>query len=124
MSLLELFFVFSVGAGLYSGIELLWRGRTHWSMLICGGLCFLLMYLIGGTALTLWLRCIICALVISAVEFITGCLVNLLLGWQVWDYSDRAFNILGQVCPLYSFYWLLLTVPGLFLCGGLRRLLG
>lgn len=84
----------------------------------------MLMYLIGGTALPLLAKCVLSTLAISSVELVTGCLVNIILKWNVWDYSDRAFNILGQVCPLYSFYWLLLTVPGLFLCSGLRRLLG
>lgn len=92
-------------------------------MLLCGGLCFTLMYLIAATALPIIAKCLICTLAISSVEFLTGYLVNIILKWNVWDYSACTGNILGQVCPLYSFYWLLLTVPGLFLCSLLRKLL-
>ena len=57
------------------------------------------------------------------MEFYTGCLVNLRLGWQVWDYSAMPFNLLGQVCPGFLLLWLALSLPGLWLCMGLRRLL-
>ena len=120
---MEYTLVYLIGAFLYAGIELLWRGWTHWSMLLCGGLCFTLMYLIAAAALPLIAKCLISALAISAVEFVTGCVVNIILKWEVWDYSSRAGNLLGQICPQYSLYWLLLSIPGLFLCGILRRFL-
>ena len=42
---------------------------------------------------------------ITAAEFATGLVVNLLLGWQVLDYSAEPANLLGQICLRYSFYW-------------------
>ena len=72
---------FAVGAAGYPCIEILARGHTHWSMALLGGACVL-------------------ALV-----------VNLALGWQVWDYSREFGNVLGQICPLYSFFWFLLCLP-------------
>ena len=35
--------VFSLGGLGYGGIEILWRGATHWSMLLTGGVCLLLL---------------------------------------------------------------------------------
>ncbi len=122
--LLEILLVFTVGAGLYGLIEILWRGYTHWSMLLCGGACFTLMYWVNLAALPLWAKCIICAVCISALEFCTGYLVNIILKWDVWDYSDRALNLLGQICPLYSLFWLLLSVPGLYLSRWLKSIFG
>lgn len=119
---MDFLLVYIIGAGLYGLIELLWRGWTHWTMLVCGGACFTLMYLISGFAVPLWAKCLLSALVISTVEFCTGYLVNITLGWNVWDYSDRAFNIMGQICPMFSLIWLVLSVPGIYLCSGLRRL--
>ena len=113
---MEILSVFFLGAGLYGLIEILWRGHTHWTMLICGGACFLLMYLLSLTRLPLVYKWCLSALSVTAVEFMTGCLVNIILGWQVWDYSGNAFNILGQVCPLYSLFWLILSIPGIALC--------
>lgn len=121
--LLETLFAAGVGAALYGGIEILWRGRTHWTMLLAGGLCFAIMYLIATRtdwpALEKWLAS---AAVITAVEFVTGALVNVRMGWNVWDYSSMPLNLYGQICPLYSFYWFLLSIPGTALCGGISRL--
>ena len=47
--------------------------------------------------------------------------MNLRLGWQVWDYSSQPGNVLGQVCPLFCFLWLMLSLPVLLLCGWLRH---
>lgn len=119
---LELLFVFLIGAGLYGTAELLWRGYSHWTMLLCGGACFTLMYLLSATSLPLWAKCFISAAAISLVEFAVGYLVNITFGWQVWDYSDRPLNIMGQVCPLYSLFWLLLSYPAMHICAFLRSI--
>lgn len=104
--------LFFIGGGLYNLIEILWRGYTHWSMFLLGGLCFLL---IGGihTRLqkcSLFWRCTLCALTITAMEFLCGCLVNRVLHLGVWDYSAFPLNLLGQVCLLYTVLWGLLSV--------------
>ena len=75
----------------------------------------------GRTHHTLWWRCLRSAGIITAYEFVVGCLVNLRLGWQVWDYSSQPGNVLGQVCPLFCFLWLMLSLPVLLLCGWLRH---
>ncbi len=113
---------FFLGGGLYGLCELLFRGRTHWTMLLAGGLCLLLLYLAGGLELRLWQRCVLGMAVITAVEFLFGCLLNLRLGLGVWDYSGRFGNLLGQICPLFSLAWLGLSLPASLLCALLRRL--
>ena len=90
-------------------------------MVLCGGLCFLVMYLISGLPLCLMKKCVLSSAAICTAEFYTGCLVNLRLGWNVWDYSALPMNLMGQICPLYTLYWLLLSVPGTALCGGISR---
>lgn len=120
---MEYILVYLTGAGLYGLLELSWRGWTHWTMLLCGGACFSLMYLIAPSVLPMWRKCVLSAAAITTVEFYIGCLVNLRLGWQVWDYSAMPFNLLGQVCPGFLLLWLALSLPGLWLCMGLRRLL-
>lgn len=85
-------------------------------MLLCGGACFALMYQISLSALTFPWKCLLSACVITAVEFVTGCLVNIILKWQVWDYSSLPGNLWGQICPQFFLMWLLLSVPGLGLC--------
>lgn len=123
MIITEFFLIYSLGALLYGAIELIWRGWTHWSMLLCGGLCFYLLYAVSSLELGFVKKLILSAAGISTVEFFTGCLVNLRMGWQVWDYSSLRFNLLGQICPQFSLMWLLLSIPGLWLCRLLRSLL-
>ena len=119
---MEFLLVYTVGGLLYALLELAWRGWTHWTMVLCGGLCFSLMYLISRAGLPRLPKYILSAAVITAVEFLTGCLVNLRLGWAVWDYSDLPYNLLGQVCPQFLLLWFVLSVPGMALCSAIRRL--
>lgn len=120
---MEYILVYMTGAVLYGLLELGWRGWTHWTMLLCGGACFLLMYLIALTALPLLRKSILSAVATVTLEFYTGCLVNLRLGWQIWDYSALPWNLLGQICPQFLLLWLALSLPGLWLCSRLRRIL-
>lgn len=103
--------LFCVGGLLYILIELLWRGYSHWSMFLLGGLCFF--YAGIQNEYTAWekplvLQAVQVALFITAAEFAAGCVVNLWLGWHIWDYSDMPLNLLGQICFTYSALWILL----------------
>lgn len=61
------------------------------------------------------IRAVFCAVGISAVEFAAGIVLNRVLKLGVWDYSRQPLNILGQICPLYSVYWFLLSLAVIFL---------
>ena len=119
----EYIFIFSLGSFLYGLTEVLWRGWTHWSMLLCGGLCFTLMYIISRSSLPVIKKCILSSAAIAVVEFYAGCILNIILHWNIWDYSDIPYNILGQICPRFLFFWFLLSFPGVALCSGLSRLM-
>ncbi len=119
---MEFLFIFSLGSLLYGLTEILWRGWTHWSMLICGGLCFSLMYRINLLKLPLLKKYILSSAAIITVEFYAGVILNLFLKLNVWDYSSMSHNILGQICPQFLFLWFLLSIPGIWLCGQLSRL--
>ena len=56
----------------------------------------------------------------TTAEFFTGCLVNLHLGWNIWDYSDNWGNILGQICPAYTLAWIPLAAAAIVLDDILR----
>lgn len=124
MTIAETFAVFTAGAAGYGLIEILWRGRTHWSMLITGGLCFLFMYIIANFShMQFWKQILLSAAVVTTLEFLCGIVVNLHFGWAVWDYSDMPGNILGQICPAFSIGWLLLSIPAMPLCRGMKNLI-
>lgn len=109
---------FCFGGALYGLIEVIFRGYTHWSMLLAGGTAFLLIGVICRriSRRHFVLKCIIGAALITAVEFIFGCIFNLTLNMSVWDYSGYPLNLLGQICPAFAALWLVLCIPGLPLC--------
>ncbi|MCD7999048.1 MAG: putative ABC transporter permease [Clostridiales bacterium] len=111
------------GGILYTILELVWRGQSHWTMFLLGGLCFVVLGLINEILpldMPLWQQVLIGAAIITALEFLTGCIINLLLGWNVWDYSKLPGNILGQICPLYCLLWLPVSLAGIVLDDWLR----
>ena len=115
--------VFLVGGILYSIIEILWRGYTHWTMTVVGGLCFLFLYLLNGRMRerSLLERCLAGAGIITAVEFVAGIVVNRILFLDVWDYSAMRFHLLGQVCLFFSCMWFALCIPAYLLSNMIRR---
>ena len=118
----------TIGGLIYVLFELISRGYSHWTMFLLGGTCFVLLGLINeildwDTPLTL--QMLIGCTVITVLEFITGCVVNLWLGWNVWDYSDLKFNILGQISLFSSIGWYFISLVGITLDDWLRyRLFG
>ena len=97
----------------YCILETLWRGFTHWSMLITGGVCLTLLYnaFTAYRELPLLTKCVLGSIIITAVELVVGCIVNLWLGLNVWDYSRIPLNFYGQICVLYSTLWGFLCIP-------------
>ena len=116
-------FLFVVGGLIYILIELLWRGHTHISMFVLGGICFVAIGLINELFPWdfgfLW-QSMIGAVVVTVLEFITGLVVNVWLGLNVWDYSDMPLNILGQICLPFSIAWIALSAIAIVLDDYLR----
>lgn len=112
-NLLKAVFLFVCGGGIYTLIEVLWRGRTHISMFIVGGLCF---YLIGlFNEFTSWEDSLFKqmlggAVLITVFELLSGFYLNCYLCLNIWDYSDLPFNFMGQICPLFFIAWFFLSL--------------
>ncbi|NLO48082.1 MAG: hypothetical protein GX111_07190 [Clostridiales bacterium] len=123
MSAIEYPAVFAMGAVGYASMELLFRKHTHWTMLIAGGICFLLIYLISNLKhLTKPEKWLIGAIACTAVEFFIGGIVNLSLGWRVWSYAHYPMNVLGQICLAFSILWFFLCIPVCEVCILLKAL--
>lgn len=113
-----------IGGLVYMGIETLWRGYTHWSMGVLGGVCFALIGLLDEWQdhPPLWIQMVQGAAMVTWLEFLTGLIVNVWLGWNVWDYSDIPGNLMGQVCPQFSVAWFFLSAAAIKLENALHRL--
>lgn len=116
---------FVIGGVGYAAIELLWRGRTHPTMIAAGGICFVLFSWVAERFETrpLILKAALCAVAVTAVELVFGVVFNIMLGMQVWDYSNVPFNLLGQICPRFSALWALLGLIFIPLAERLNRLI-
>lgn len=100
-----------VGGLIYIGIEILYRGYSHWSMGILGGVCFILIGKLDEwqNHPPMFRQMIQGSLIVTALEFVTGCIVNLWLKWDIWDYSNLPFNLLGQISLYFTLAWFFLT---------------
>lgn len=116
-------FLLLIGGILYYSLECICRGYSHWTMILVGGICFILIGLINEIfpkSISICTQAIISSIIITIVEFISGYILNIKLGLNIWDYSDKHLNFMGQICLQNSFYWLLLSVLGIILDDYLR----
>jgi uncharacterized membrane protein len=119
----ELFFVFAVGFFTYILVELAWRSYSHLSMGLAGGFSLLCIYFLccAFPQLNFIIKSLLSAVAITIIELIFGLILNRFLGLSIWDYSTQAFNLMGQICPLFSALWFFLCLPIIPLCKLLNR---
>lgn len=114
----EYLVLLTLGGTIYYTFEMLFRGFSHWSMFLLGGICLVF---IGQQGLwvkwtdPLWLQVLRCVVFVSAGEFITGIIVNKWLGWAVWDYTDQPLQLFGQICVPFAIIFSGLCVLGIFM---------
>ncbi|MHB8128602.1 MAG: putative ABC transporter permease [Mobilitalea sp.] len=119
-------FLFLTGGFAYGGIEIISRGYSHISMLVGGGICFILIGLLDeifSWDMSIISQMAISAIIITTVEFVIGIVVNIWLKLNVWDYSAKPYNILGQVCLLYTNIWFFLSLFAILMDDYLRYFL-
>lgn len=106
--MLERMMLFVLGGGGYLGIELAWRGTSHWTMFLAGGVCLCLLQGLAVRPVCLPLAAGAGAAAVSGLEVCIGLACRELLHVAVWDYSAEWGNLAGLVCPRYCLYWFLL----------------
>ena len=120
----ELNITFLIGAIAYPCLEIAFRGHTHWTMSLAGGLCFALLYAFQAAMpdLPFWQKAVAGTVIITTVELAIGTVVNLWLHWTVWDYSDLHFHYLGQISLAFVFIWYFLSSLFFGVAGSVRRI--
>ena len=110
--ILKEFIIFIIFGLMYVTIELLYRGYTHYSMFIVGGICGVLIGLINDNTpdMPLLPQCVLGTVIITVIELLTGLFLNVYLGLNVWDYSNQPFNFMGQICPQFCIIWCILSI--------------
>ena len=104
-------------------LELLWRGRSHHTMFLLGGACFLLLGKLNRTKPRLNLpgRMLAGSAVCTSGELLFGLLFN--RGYGIWDYRGLPWNLGGQICLLYSLLWMPLSLAAMWLYEGSEGIL-
>ncbi len=111
----------SCGAAYYV-IEMVYRGYSHVSMFILAG--FLGVFCIDtpnnifGYDLDYSIQILISTILCTLGEGITGLVVNIKMGLNVWDYSNLQFTFFFGQCNLFFvFAWaLIIGCFGIFFC--------
>ena len=112
-------FYFLSGGCLYPVLEIFYRGHSHLSMGIAGGISLCGIEHICCEHMKnrpLLLRCLVGGGIITGIELVTGLIVNRQLGLQVWDYSDKRTSLGGQICLPASLLWTILSLPAMGYC--------
>ncbi|MEF9921612.1 MAG: hypothetical protein RR347_07650 [Anaerovoracaceae bacterium] len=104
--------MFAMGGIGYGAMEIIFRGYTHWSMCLTGGACVLTFFYLEEIidSMSVFAAALIGATIITIYEFSIGLVVNIWFGWNVWDYTMRPGNVLGQICPLFFVLWFFLCL--------------
>lgn len=114
----EYIVLFLMGGCIYYSFEIVFRGFSHWSMFLLGGLSLWFCTwqgLILEWKEPLWKQVLYCVIFVTSMEFMTGLLVNRVLGWNVWDYSEQPFQLFGQICVPFMIIFAGLCVMGILL---------
>ena len=94
------------GGAVYFLLEVAWKTATgeperiSWAMLIVAMLLTVAVERCGYQLpweVPLFLQALACSVLVTAVEFVSGLIINVWLGLGVWDYSHLPGNIMGQM---------------------------
>ena len=77
-------------------------------MFFAGGSCFLLLGSLSRRRLPLLAKGVLGAGMITAVELLTGLLVN--RRYEVWDYRGLPGNFHGQICLPFFLLWIPVSI--------------
>lgn len=125
-TILKYFTLFLIGGVSYYFIEIFYRGYSHFSMIIVGGLCFILIGSINefsNNEIPLLAQMLISVLIVDIIELISGIIINRVLLLNVWDYSQLRFNFLGQISLNSSIAWFFLSLLAIYIDDLLRYLI-
>jgi len=132
---LVLAFLFAAGGTVGWGLEVIYRrffSQKHWvnpgyltgPCLPLYGMSLCVLYVLSSSEsyipvnyplLRKIILFLLMALAITMIEFVVGIVGLKITKVRLWDYTNHKGNIYGVVCPLYSFYWSILSAIYYFL---------
>lgn len=113
--------LFLIGGAGYLAIELCYRGWSHWTMFVLGGLCFVLMGHLGRQTprMSLPAQMLFGAAICTGGELLFGLLFN--RDYAIWDYRRQMYNFGGQICLAFSMLWIPVSFGAILIFDWLDR---
>lgn len=102
------------GGLLYGLLEILWRGYTHWTMILLATILCIPLDLANEHIpweTPLWFQAVLGGGIITIGELVAGLILNVWLDMDIWCYSNLPGNLWGQICPQFTAIWCLLSGP-------------
>ncbi len=115
--MLKYFTMFMIGGLVYGLIEISARGYTHISMGVLGAVSMLVIHLTNDArreGMNYFIQLSVITLFITSIELLTGEILNVRLGMNIWDYSDIPLNFDGQICLPFVGIWFVLSAAGVW----------
>lgn len=114
-------FLFWFGGSTYVTFEVFFRGYSHWTMFLLSGILFL--YIDALNEIWDWnivTQTLCGTLSVVVAEFLAGCILNLWLGLNIWDYSNMPLNLMGQICLPFTALWIPIVLLAIVLSDVIR----
>lgn len=117
--------LFCFGGLGYGAIEIVFRGYTHWSMIITGGSAFLCLHIINKSFenTSIYKKALIGALVITTLELTVGLVVNNTFNLGVWDYTNTPVNFLGIISLPFCICWYVISYIALKVFNAVNKII-
>lgn len=74
------------------------------------GIGLVLLNLFSQLEIHITIRIIIFIVLTTSIELVTGLFFLKYFKLHLWDYSQNKANYKGLICPLFSFYWIILSL--------------
>ncbi len=116
----EILFLVATGGSIYYLLEVGFRGYSHWTMFLLGGMAFLFCSYQGKMmhwTEPLWIQIVRAVIFLTSLEFSTGIIFNKWLGSEIWDYENQPFQLWGQICLPFTILFSGLLCLAIFLGG-------
>ena len=117
-------FIFYFIGVTYIFIEVLFREHSHWSMFLLAGICAMFIDKwnnVYSFNMDLLLQLILSTIVCSLLEGCFGVIFNILLGLNIWDYSNLSTTFFfGQVSLVFSLAWFGLSFICILVCDAIN----
>ena len=112
---------------IYHRLELWYDGKSSLWMVVVGGLCCGIIGRLNEQPIfferKMWQQCLTGTVITLLIEFVSGIILNVLLGLNIWDYSDMKYNLYGVICPQFGFLWFILMPLAIWIDDVLRWIL-